>query len=143
MAAEAAALDHAGVSDADVTYMITEQDRDDGVQVYDVEFGTSDAEYDYEISVSTGEITAYSYELRGYAAASDAVALTEDEAKTAALDHAGVNAADATYRKVQQDRDDGVQVYEVEFTAGTTEYEYEISASDGTILSYSVETKQR
>ena len=34
------------------------------------------------------------------------------------------------------DRDDGRQVYEVEWDVGRTEYSYEINAADGSILNY-------
>ena len=37
---------------------------------------------------------------------------------------------------MERDRDDGRLLYEVEFYAGNKEYDYEILASDGTILSY-------
>ena len=38
--------------------------------------------------------------------------------------------------QVVADRDDGRLLYEVEFYAGNKEYDYEILAADGTILSY-------
>ena len=44
--------------------------------------------------------------------------------------------ADASFYRVEQDRDDGRSVYEVEFTAGGTEYDYEIDSGTGEILSY-------
>ncbi|MCD8129107.1 MAG: PepSY domain-containing protein, partial [Oscillospiraceae bacterium] len=37
------------------------------------------------------------------------------------------------------DRDDGVYVYEVEFTVGWLEYEYEIDAASGSILSFEID----
>lgn len=59
-----------------------------------------------------------------------------EKAKSIALNHAGVTAANAKFVKVERDRDDGRLEYEVEFYAGNKEYDYEILASDGTILSY-------
>lgn len=59
---------------------------------------------------------------------------TEDQARQAALAHAGVSSADATFTKTELDRDNGRTVYELEFYAGGTEYEYEVDASTGSIL---------
>ena len=65
--------------------------------------------------------------------------VTLEEAKAAALADAGVTAGQATFVRAQLDWDDGRQVYDVEFivTSGSTvvEYDYEISASTGRILS--------
>ena len=63
-------------------------------------------------------------------------AVTQEQARTIALEHAGVAEADASFYRVEQDRDDGRSVYEVEFTAGGTEYGYEIDSGTGEILSY-------
>ena len=64
----------------------------------------------------------------------------EARAKEIALNHAGVKAADATVTKSKLDYDDGRQVYEIEFyvsgSSGYTEYDYEIEAATGKIVSY-------
>lgn len=60
--------------------------------------------------------------------------ISEDEAKSIAFEDAGVNAADVTRSRVSRDFDDGRQEYDVDFYVGTQEYEYTISAEDGTIL---------
>ena len=64
----------------------------------------------------------------------------EARAKEIALNHAGVKAADATVTKSKLDYEDGRQVYEIEFyvsgSSGYTEYDYEIEATTGKIVSY-------
>lgn len=64
----------------------------------------------------------------------------EAKAKEIALTHAGVKAADATVTKSKLDYDDGRQIYEIEFyvsgSSGYTEYDYEIEAATGKIVSY-------
>lgn len=64
----------------------------------------------------------------------------EAKAQEIALAHAGVKAADATITKSKLDYDDGRQVYEIEFyvsgSSGYTEYDYEIEAATGKIVSY-------
>ena len=61
-----------------------------------------------------------------------------DKAKEIALDHSGVSGK-VNYTKAKMERDDGVNVYEIEFFQNGMEYEYEILASDGTILDWSAD----
>ena len=63
-----------------------------------------------------------------------------DDAKQAALTDAGISASDAQYTKEKLDYEDGTAVYEIEFYAGNTQYEYEINAATGAVYSKSVET---
>lgn len=63
--------------------------------------------------------------------------ITEAAAKQAALKHAGLSADQVTFIKCKLDWDDGRQEYEVEFyTADYKEYDYEIDATSGAVLSY-------
>ena len=62
-----------------------------------------------------------------------------DAALEAALGDAGVNESDTTRLKVSEDHDDGRKTYEVRFDADGKEYDYEIAAADGAILSAEVE----
>lgn len=63
----------------------------------------------------------------------------EDAALKAALDAAGVSEDEASRIRVSLDRDDGKTVYDVKFDVGETEYDYEILASDGKILTAETE----
>ncbi len=65
--------------------------------------------------------------------------ISELEAKEIALLHANVNEADATFVKVKFDYDDRIPEFEVEFYVGNTEYDYEIHATTGEILSFDQE----
>ena len=60
----------------------------------------------------------------------------EAKAKDIALKHAGLSSSKVTFLPISLDWDDGRQVYEVEFYSGNKEYDYEIDAATGTILSY-------
>ena len=62
--------------------------------------------------------------------------ITEEQAKEIAANHAGVAVADLTFHSVSLKEDDGRRVYDVEFYSGSTEYDYEIDAATGDILSY-------
>lgn len=69
--------------------------------------------------------------------ASPAADIGLDAAKAAALKHAGIAEADASFTEAKLEYDDGVEVYDIEFTANAKHYDYEISASDGTVLEFS------
>lgn len=127
-----AALADAGLSASQVTGLQTKQDRDDGQLRYEVEFRAGGVEYDYEVSAD-GTILKAERDTDGSVPASAGTSLTEEEAKAAAFRHAGVSASSVSGLKVQKDRDDGQELYEIEFRVGNTEYEYEIR-TDGTIL---------
>ena len=60
----------------------------------------------------------------------------ETEAKSIALNHAGLSESQVTFIKAYLDRDDGRVVYDVEFYSGNVEYDYEIDAINGTIFEY-------
>ena len=66
---------------------------------------------------------------------STSTGITEDEAKAIALQDAGVSESDAVFVRVERDRDDGRSVYDLEFYAGNTEYDYEIDSTTGKIVS--------
>lgn len=62
--------------------------------------------------------------------------ITSDQAKGIALNHAGLTADAVYFEKAELDYDDGLQIYEVEFKNGNTDYEYEIDAVTGAVLNY-------
>ena len=66
-------------------------------------------------------------------------AVTLEEAVNIALKDAGFTAADVNFTKKAQDTDDGVQKYEIEFTNGGYEYDYDINAATGQIIEKSKE----
>lgn len=56
-----------------------------------------------------------------------------DAALEAACRHAGVQTSAVTAQRIERDVDDGVPVFEVDFTAGNVRYEYEIHALTGAV----------
>lgn len=142
------ALDNAQQKESDVTglqiYLDEDLDGDDPT-VYDVEFYTDTTEYDYEIDAVTGEILSQdTEEVKSAPAAADKTEQSGTEyigktkAKRIALKDAGLSSSDVSGMRVVLDiDDDGTDptVYDVEFYAGNTEYDYEIDAVSGEILS--------
>lgn len=64
----------------------------------------------------------------------------EAKAKEIALENAGVSESDISRFQSSKERDDGRTTYEIQFDSGDTEYDYEIDAENGDILSYDTET---
>jgi len=126
------------------------------VKVYDIEFYSGNVEYDYEINAASGAIISVDRDIENYSISTEAPApaptpaptaaptpaptqpvapstISADRAKQIALSHAGVGGA--SFTKVELDTDDGVAVYEIEFKVDNVEYDYEINAVSGAIIS--------
>ena len=65
----------------------------------------------------------------------------EETAQKIALEHAGVNATDATITKSKLDYEGRRQVYEIEWYAGGKKYDYEIAVDTGEVLSSGYDEK--
>ena len=146
--AKTVALERAGVTESELLLYKIGLDTHNGTMVYDVEFTTDSYEFDCDVNAKTGEIVKFEKEYNGVAPAvpgqsntsQTAGEITVEEAKTIALGHAGLTADAVTFVKAKQDYDDGRLVYEIEFVTtsgnGYLEYDYEIDAATGNILSY-------
>lgn len=155
-AAKTIALEAAGVSESAAVFSTAGLDRQNGTDYYAVDFTANGRTYAYDIDAVTGVIIDSSEDQSQPAQATDggasadganssgtssqstdgSTAITEDQAREIALADAGLTAEEVTFLKTQLDRDDGRLVYDVEFyTADYTEYDYEIDAADGTVLS--------
>ncbi len=158
--AEAAALKHAGVTADEVKDLRSEFDYDNGVAEYDVDFYYDGYEYDYDVNAVTGEITWHEKEPEKDKTATDTNTtdttandktdnarngttntskLTKAEAEAIALKHAGYTADEVKGLRSEYDRDNGVYEYDIEFRAGGYEFDYEINAETGKIISYDKE----
>ena len=141
--AKAKALTHAGLTASQVTFLRCKLDWDDCRQVYDVEFYTKDyKEYDYEIDARTGEILSYDYDAEASVPQQNGSSsyIGEAKAKSIALSAAGFSSGQVSNIRCYLERDDGRWEYTVEFWQGTMEYEFEIDAYSGTILSRDVDS---
>ena len=141
--AKSIALEAAGVTASQVQNLRVERDYDDGQLEYEIEFYVGSTEYDYVISGVDGTILEQDVEQEGGSHTTQPTQPTQpsagsdigaEKAKSIALSHAGFTASQVQRLKVEKDYDDGRLEYEVEFYAGTTEYDYTISGTDGTIL---------
>ena len=153
-AALEAALNDAGVSEADTTRLKVSEDMDDGRKVYEIGFDVAEKEYDYEIQASDGAILSSDVETNeGYTAAqngtqsqqnadnagtgtSDA-AVSLEEATKIALDK--VPGATEQDIRINLDYDDGRQKYEGDIIYEQMEYDFEIDANTGEVIEWSEE----
>lgn len=137
--AKSIALSHAGLSASQVNFIKAHPDWEHGQKVYDVEFYSNNREYDYEISAANGSIVSYDYDIEGWGYTQQnqnnpSSYIGVEKAKSIALSHAGLSASQVGFVKAHLDYDDGWVLYEVEFRNGWIEYDYEIDATNGTIL---------
>lgn len=163
--AEFTALAHAGFTADQVTRLHTEVDYENGVKEFEVEFRSGDWEYDYTVSAETLEILKHQKEYDppkqkpvetvpaetkpaetkpaetkpADTKPAESKKISAAEAKSIALAHAGLTEAQVKGLRAEYDRDDGRPEYDVEFRVGNTEYEYEIHAESGKILSWGKE----
>lgn len=162
--ATAIALEHAKLTEADVTELRVRLDRDDRRQHWEIHFRSGDWEYEYDIDLATGAVWEWDrdYEpLRRAApkptepkptepkptepkptepAREEKTYLSADQAKAIALKHADLTADQVKGLRAEFDRDDRVPVYEVEFRSGRYEYDYEIHAETGKVLDFDKDT---
>ena len=68
--------------------------------------------------------------------------ITQEEAYAICLENAGVAAEDAFHDKVEQDRENGNAIYDVEFETNYGDYQYEVTVEDGTILEADYEVNE-
>ena len=67
--------------------------------------------------------------------------LTQEQAQQIALDYLGITPEDAQRLRSQYEMDDGIPQYDVEFYQGDWEYEFEIHAETGKILSFDKDSR--
>ena len=136
----------AGASESDIVKAV--KDIDDGREEYDVEIVYDGFEYDIELSAEDGRLLDISKEKADAeepvvvetASPSSDNSSDADLAKakkTALAQVAGASESDIV--KAHKDYDDGRQEYEVEIRYNGYEYEYEIDAETGNIISSDVD----
>ena len=131
--AKDAALAAAGLTESQVTALTVKGDYDDGRLEYEVKFWCGSTEYEYDIDGTTGAVLKQEQEAHASAPSSGDV-ISPEAARDAALAHAGVGLGDVYELEVEAELDEWIPCYKVEFKSGGMEYEYEVHASTGEIL---------
>ena len=140
-AALAAALLHAGLTQDQISGLEIERDWDDGRLEYEIDFWCGTDEYGYTIDGHTCSVLKHELDHHPrqqgthHGGASSSAGVSLEEAKAAALSHAGLQESQVWDMKAEQDWDDNRLEYEVEFRSGGMKYEYTIDGATGGILS--------
>ena len=152
--AQEIALKHAKLTSDQVSFIKTDTELENGIEVYNIEFSYENKEYDYKINSANGEIIEYDSDIEDYDITqqqttkenksvtpnnqnSNNSKITVEKAKEISLKHANLKDNQVVFDKTEMDYDNGVQVYDIEFHYNNIEYNYEIDANTGNILSYS------
>lgn len=144
------ALQDAGFKAENVSNLSAHYDTEDGTSVYEVSFTANGFDYEYVIKASNGKILEADRDAVKESVSKDVKAekpaksdttssgdgISLKEAKNIALKHAGISSSAAAFVKTEKDYEDGVEVFEIEFYSGNTEYDYEIRVSNGEIISF-------
>lgn len=134
------ALSDAGVSESDTSYIRAHLDRDHGRMIYDVEFYSGSAEYEYEIDGENGVVLKMEMDAR-YRSEAGGETITEERAVELALEAAGLTRDDVFYLHSEPERRQGRLSFDIRFATESTVYRYRIEADGGRITS--AESKQQ
>ena len=148
-AAQTAALKKANIEAENADISSTTIDEVAGVTCYKVEFTSDDYAYVYRINVENGEVLEASCYKKDAAQTDAAIpapntltqTVDQATAQEIALSHAAVKATDATFTKSALGYEDGRQIYEIEWYANGSKYDYEVDAATGEIVNSGYETK--
>ena len=165
--AKAAAIEAAGFTAEEVSFLSAELDKRNGNEYYDIDFRADGKEYDYDVDALTGmiigsespevakksadavplkatevpveELTAKLEENTPNNADTTSKEISESEAKKIALAQVP-EAKESDIREFEVDYDDGRLEYEGSIYYGEMEYEFEIDGYSGAIRSWEVES---
>ena len=149
--AQEIALKHAKLTSDQVSFIKTDTELENGIEVYNIEFSYENKEYDYKINSANGEIVEYDSDIEDYDITqqqatkenksvtpnnqnSNNSKITVEKAKEISLKHANLKDNQVVFDKTEMDYDNGVQIYDIEFHYNNIEYNYEIDANTGNIL---------
>lgn len=139
--AQEIAYEYAGVSEADVTILSIQKDRED--REYEIRFYDDLYEYEIDVNYNSGRVRNFEKDLRdnvninqGGNNQTTTVSMTEEEARNIALQRVGKTSEEVTFTRVRVDRENGITVYDVYFYDAEKEYELSIDVNTKEIVSY-------
>lgn len=146
------ALQDAGYQESEVSLLKGHFDRDDGFNLYEIDFSADGYSFEYVINADDGAIIEVDRDGNGMISGGkqdsdaqqsggngdQASAVSLDEAKQIAIDDIsakyGVTATLGDVITAWTKKDDGIDVHEIDFRVGNMEYDYEIAVETGRIL---------
>lgn len=141
------------VGQSDLTYAYINLEMDDGLQIYDVKASHDNKVYDLDINAVSGQVISFEEESisnsqsiqsgtskSSSSAGAPAAKISEDKVKEIVEKATGKSNLTYTELRLKQDDDyNGRLIYDVTAYADGTEYDYDIDADSGEILSQSSE----
>ena len=148
------ALADSGENGDQVTFTRIKAEQEGKSSFYKTEFYTDIHEYKYEIDADSGQIlnkesSTYHNVKEGQRESGSVVSgpaagqpeqkdndslIGVKKAQQIALDSAGLKENEAVFEKSRLGTEDGKVIYEIDFSGGRAEYEFDIDAYDGTVL---------
>ena len=140
------AVQHAGIQSNQANFIKVEQDVENGIPEYEIEFLCDNKKFDYSINADNGKIASYKHKIMHHNGKmqnhhQSTMAMDNQKAADIALHHANLTHDQVSRLKCYQEMEDGINVYSVKFWKDYTEYEYEIDAQTGEILEFDIEEK--
>ena len=134
------ALANAGVPEEDAYHVKIERDGDHDIPIYDIEFETDYGDYDFEVSISGGQIVGADYEVdEQWLDALGGKAVTLEEAR--AIIQAKVPGASPDMIQIWEEHGDGRGRYEGELSYNNMKYEFEMDPKTGIIFDWNADLR--
>ena len=146
-------IDDTGVNSRDIYF--ENIDLETEKNTYEVEFYYNNIEYEYKIDAKNGRVIYNNFKLNTVQNNNsnnqntntnnqtnnqnnnqNTQTITIDKAKEIALQNANINTNNVNFIEAKQEHDNGRLIYDIEFIYNHIEYNYEIDAKSGEILSY-------
>lgn len=132
------AYQYAGVNASNVTILSIQKDRED--KEYEIRFYDDMYEYEIDVNYNSGRVINFEKDLRDNAhinqGGNTTVSMSDEEARSIALQRVGKNQDEVTFTRVRIDRENGVTVYDVYFYDNEKEYELSIDVNTKEVISY-------
>ena len=134
------ALENADVPSDDVFNVKIEQDGDNGIPVYDIEFETEYGDFDFEIAVSDGAVVGADYEIdEEWLDALGGEPVTAEGAAAVVQSKVSGVSSDDIY--ITEENEDGRVRFEGEVFFDGLKYEFEIDGSTGRIFDWNADLR--
>jgi len=130
------ALNHAGLKKEEISKLHTEQDQEEGRDLYEIAFQIQEREYEYDICRQDGTISKMQFEKKEESIHQDknAETLTKEEAEKIALEM--VEGAENDAIRIKKEEEDGITIYDGKIIYEDIKYEFEMDAVSGEILNW-------
>jgi peptidase propeptide and YPEB domain protein len=157
--AKSVAMEDAQTLVNNVDFSKAKLDRDNGRLVYEIDFKVGKSKYEYKIDAKTKRVVSKEVKEERVEPTPPATPKTpetpttnpntqsaligEVKAKEIALKDANLKETNITRFQWKLDYEKGIQVYEIEFYHGLTEYDYDINATTGAIVKKEIDASRR